>query len=143
MGGKCLSHPANSTGWRRSRKGLWEGCLGLGVWKYQETGENSTMLNFTICTPHQISLRWSQQRGWDGRNMWHTLGRTEIYSGFWRGNVGVKGRILKRILKEQERVAWAGLIWLKTGTNDGLLWMRLWTLGFHKMRGLLDWLKNY
>jgi hypothetical protein len=27
-----------------------------------------------------------------------------------------------------------GLIWLRKGTGDGLLWMRWWTFGFHKMR---------
>jgi len=28
---------------------------------------------------------------------------------------------------------WTGLIWLRTGTSDGLLWTRWWTFEFHKM----------
>ena len=27
--------------------------------------------NLIICTPHQISLEWSTQGGWDGLGMWH------------------------------------------------------------------------
>jgi len=30
--------------------------------------------------------------------------------------------------------AWTGLIWLRTGTGGGHLWMRQWTSGLHKMR---------
>jgi hypothetical protein len=28
------------------------------------------------------------------------------------------------------------LIWLRAGTGGGRLWMRQWTCGFHKMRGI-------
>jgi hypothetical protein len=35
--------------------------------------------------------------------------------------------------------AWSGLISLRIGTVDGLLWMGWWTSGFHKMRGI-SWL---
>jgi hypothetical protein len=28
------------------------------------------------------------------------------------------------------------LIWLRIGTGGGLLCIRLWTFGFHKMRGI-------
>ena len=38
-----------------------------------------------------------------------------------------------------EMEAWNGLIWLKTGTGGGLLWMQQWTFGFHKM-GIISWL---
>jgi len=31
---------------------------------------------------------------------------------------------------------WIGFIWLRTGTDGGLLWRRLWAFGFHKMRGI-------
>jgi hypothetical protein len=31
------------------------------------------------------------------------------------------------------------LIWLRIGTDGGRLWMRWWTPGFHKMRGI-SWL---
>ena len=33
-------------------------------------------------------------------------------------------------------VAWTGLIWLRIGTYGGLLWMHLWNVGLHKMRGI-------
>jgi hypothetical protein len=32
--------------------------------------------------------------------------------------------------------AWTGLIWLGIGTGGWLLWMRLWTFGFYKIRGI-------
>ena len=35
--------------------------------------------------------------------------------------------------------AWTKSIWLRIGTGDGLLWMRYWTFGFHKM-GDVSWL---
>jgi hypothetical protein len=31
---------------------------------------------------------------------------------------------------------WIGFIGLRIGTGGGLLWTRLWTFGFHKMRGI-------
>jgi hypothetical protein len=39
-------------------------------------------------------------------------------------------------LREVGWGAWTGSIWLRTGTGGELLWMRLWTFGFHKMRGI-------
>jgi hypothetical protein len=35
-----------------------------------------------------------------------------------------------------EVVVWTGLIWLRIGTGVGHLWMRYWTFGLHKMRGI-------
>jgi hypothetical protein len=50
---------------------------------------------------------------------------------------GADGRIiLKPIFKKWNGWAWTGLIWFfRIGTGVGLLWMRWWTVGFHKMRG--------
>jgi hypothetical protein len=31
---------------------------------------------------------------------------------------------------------WTGLTWLKKGTGSGFLWIRWWTFGFNKMRGI-------
>jgi hypothetical protein len=39
-------------------------------------------------------------------------------------------------LREVGWRAWTGSIWLRIGTGGGLLWMRLLTFGFHKMRGI-------
>jgi hypothetical protein len=30
---------------------------------------------------------------------------------------------------------WTGLVWLRIGTGGELVWMRLWTFGFHEMLG--------
>ena len=48
------------------------------------------------------------------------------------GRVGMM--ILNCIFKKLVGEPWIGLIWLRTGTDCGLLWMRRWTCGFHKMR---------
>jgi hypothetical protein len=32
-------------------------------------------------------------------------------------------------------VLWTGLIWLRIGIGEGLLWTRQWTCRFHKMLG--------
>ena len=42
-------------------------------------------------------------------------------------------------LQQMGSGVWNGLIWLRIGTSGGLLWMRQWTFGFHKMRGI-SWL---
>jgi hypothetical protein len=44
------------------------------------------------------------------------------------------------ILKTWDAEPWTELTWLRTGTGGGLLWMRWWTFGFHKMWdvGFLD-----
>jgi hypothetical protein len=67
----------------------------------------------------------------------------------WLGWVGWGGGILKlycnvcsyflRIILKWtcERLdggAWTGSMWLRIGTGGELLWIRLWTFGFHKMR---------
>jgi hypothetical protein len=39
-------------------------------------------------------------------------------------------------LREVAWGAWTGSIWLRIGTGGELFWMRLWTFGFHKMRGI-------
>ena len=35
--------------------------------------------------------------------------------------------------------AWTGLVWLRTGTCDGHLWMQYWTFRFHQIWGI-SWL---
>jgi hypothetical protein len=44
--------------------------------------------------------------------------------------------ILKRILHKWGAKPCIGSIWFRVRTNRRLLWMRYWTCGFHKMRGI-------
>ena len=46
---------------------------------------------------------------------------------------------IKMDLQEVGCGAWTGSIWVRIGTGGGHLWMRQWTFGFHKMRGI-SWL---
>jgi hypothetical protein len=64
------------------------------------------MMNFITCILHRILLRWLNQGGWGGRDMWHTRERGEVFTGFWLGgpkgrdhwvDIGVGGRITLRL----------------------------------------------
>jgi hypothetical protein len=39
------------------------------------------------------------------------------------------------ILERWDGVMWTELVWLRIGTGGELLWIRYWTLGFHKILG--------
>ena len=69
--------------------------------------------------------------------------------GFWWGNrrerdhwgdPDTDGRIILRgIFRKWEGVVENGWSWLRIGTGGGHLWVRWWTFGFRKMRGI-SWL---
>jgi len=61
--------------------------------------------------------------------MYHIWGR-EVDTGFWWGDLrerehwedpGINGRIMLRWICRNEMGAWAGLIWLRIGTEGGHL----------------------
>jgi hypothetical protein len=62
-----------------------------------------------------------------------------------RNRLGDPGRderiILRLIFRKWEVWIWNGSIWLRIGTGSGHLWMRRWTFGFYKMRGIC-WLSE-
>ena len=73
----------------------------------------------------------------------------EVCIRFWWGNLrerdhlgdqDVDGRIILRwIFRKWEGVVGTRWGWLRIGTGGGGLWVRQWTFGFHKMRGI-SWL---
>ena len=84
-----------------------------------------------------------------GRGMQHVCGIGGVYTGFWWANLrevdhledpGIDGRIILRwIFRKWDMETGTESIWLRRVTGGGHLWMRLWTFGFHKMRGI-SWL---
>jgi hypothetical protein len=84
------------------------------------------MMNFTACILHRILLWWSNQGGWGEQDMWHALGRGEVFTGFWLGDpkignhwedIGISGRItLRWTLGRQGSI--------RMGSNGRLLWTR-------------------
>jgi hypothetical protein len=63
------------------------------------------------------------------------VGKPEGRRPLWRPRRRWEDNI-KMHLREVGWEAWTGLIWLRIGTGGELLWTRLWTFGFHKMRGI-------
>jgi len=70
--------------------------------------------------------------GWAGHVA--CMGRSEVYTGFWWGNLRERGHledpgideriILRWIFRKWDVEAWTGSIWLRIGTGGGHLQMR-------------------
>ena len=111
-----------------------------GEWRKLHNEE----LNYLYCSPNIVRVIKSRMR-W----AWHAARVEEAYTGFWWGNLrerdhlgepGVDGRIILRLIFRKWDVGlWTGSSRLRTGTSGWHLWMRLWTFGFHEMRGI-SWL---
>ena len=83
---------------------------------------------------------WSTQAPEDGC----TNIRNMLNSKWWNNKASdIKLVYLYSAIKmDIGRVAWGGmtrLFWLRIGAGGGLLWLRWWIFGFHKMRGI-SWL---
>jgi len=89
------------------------------------------------------SMRWEGHvaRTGDNRNAYRGL--VEKYEAKRpHGRRGIAGRkTLNRIIKKWDWTTWAGSVWLRVERGGELLWIRRWTYGFHKTRGI-SW-QNY
>jgi len=87
---------------------------------------------------------------WDGRDMWHAGGRTEIYTGLWLGKAGEK-RIIERyrsrggIMLHWYWKDWDGLEWIHVAQKWRAVVNTVTRLIWHKMQKisrLAEGLKN-
>ena len=79
-----------------------------------------------------LGQKWCRQ-GLGGETLWKETTHFE--------DLGVSERIILwedniKIDLKWDGAAWTGFIWYRTETDDGLLWMRWWTFGFHNIRGI-------
>jgi hypothetical protein len=73
------------------------------------------------------------------------MGKMKLHTKFWWGNLKKETTWrprrrrednIERDLQEINAGALTELVCLRIGTSGGLLWMRYWTFGFHKMRAI-------
>ena len=138
-------HWGRNVGWGCLRIGCWGEYLGLRGTKWQGNGEklHNEELSNLYSLPNIVRMAKSRRMRWAGHVARMGQGR-----GVYRVMVGKSerkrplGRPRRRWednVKKWEGVLGTGWSWLRIGTGCGHLWVRWWTYGYHKMRGI-SWL---
>ena len=85
-------------------------------------------------------MRWAGHvaRMGEGRGVHGVLMGKPEGKNHW-GDLDVDGRIILRWIFGKWEVLETGWSWLRIGTDGGHLWIRWWTFGFYKVRGV-SWL---
>jgi hypothetical protein len=128
-----LSSWGRHLGWGSSRIGCWGGCFGSK--RDEITGEWRRLHKwklYDLCSsPNIIRVIKPRRLRWAGHVA--RMGRGEVHTGFWWGNLkkntwkdlDIDRRIVLRwICKEVGWGAWSGLSWLRIGTGGEHLWLR-------------------
>ena len=93
----------------------------------------------TLCGNFHQDKRWFSRLTFEKHRTKIQFWLPVILIDHW-GDPDVDGRIILRwIFRKWEGVVWIGWSWLRIGTGGGHLWVRWWTFGFRKMRGI-SWL---
>ena len=101
-------------------------------------------LNDLYCSPNIIRVIKSRRMRWAGHvaRMGERRGLCRVLVGRPEGKShleepDIDGSIILRWISKKWDVGfWTGSNWLRVGTDGWQLWLRKWTLGFHKMRGI-------
>jgi hypothetical protein len=76
-----------------------------------------------------------QLEEWDGQCMWHVF----VWKEIWPVTTCAYTRSIKWVWEEYRVFTWTGFSRLRIGTCSGPCWREWWTLGLHKMWGMV-WL---
>jgi hypothetical protein len=125
---------------------IW--CRGKNNWNYTSTREKTTQWG-ALCSAfftkyhsgdHIKRIRWTGHVAClkERRGAYRFLVRKPDKTSLGRPRRRWKDNI-KIGLQDMGLGAWNGLLWLRTGTGGGRLWMQKRNFGFHKMRGI-SWL---
>jgi len=119
------------TSWELRRLRVFENRVLKTIFEPERTRQQGSggdcMMSFVISSTHQILFKWSDLEEWYDRGIWHS---SKCLEGFgwptWRNHP----------LWKPMRRSMVILKWMEWDTNQWLLWTRLWTLMFHKIRGI-------